>query len=113
MGNLRIDLEVQERPSWLWGWFTNDKSPRGLIPPASAADALHLTPQASDGRMKKCDLGVPLWLSGLRICFCHCSGLGHRYSVGSIPGPGTSTCRGYSQKKKKEKEKSLPVLTSQ
>ena len=40
-------------------------------------------------------IGVPLWLSGLRIQSCHCSGLGH------CPGPGTSTCRRLGQEKKK------------
>ena len=41
--------------------------------------------------------------SRLRIWHYHCSALGHFCGVGSIPGPGTSACRGCSQKKKKKK----------
>ena len=47
-------------------------------------------------------MGVPLWLNGLRIWCCHCSSLACYCDVGFIAGPGTSTCRGYSQKKKKK-----------
>ena len=42
-------------------------------------------------------VGVPLWYSRLSIWQCHCCG------VGSIPGPGTSTCHRHHQKKKKGK----------
>lgn len=45
---------------------------------------------------------VPLWLS--RILQCHCSSLGHYSGTGSMPGPGTSKCRGPRQKKKREKQ---------
>ena len=51
-------------------------------------------------------LGIPLWLSGLRIQSCHCYGSSHSYGMGSIsgpdsiPGPGTSVCHEYSQKEK-------------
>ena len=51
-------------------------------------------------------IGVPLWLSGLRIQHCHCSGSGHSSGAGLIPGPGTSTCHGHSQKPK-SKQKTL------
>ena len=37
-------------------------------------------------------LGVPLWLSGLRIQCSHCC------DVGSVPGLGTSSCPRHSQK---------------
>ena len=40
---------------------------------------------------------VSLQLSKLRIQHCHCSGLGHCCSEGSIPGWGTFTCRGCCQ----------------
>ena len=42
-----------------------------------------------------------MWHSGLRIWHCHCNGSGGCCGVGSIPGPGTSTCLKHSQKKKK------------
>ena len=42
---------------------------------------------------KKLYRGVPWWPSRLRIWHCHYS------RVGSIPGPGTSTCCGQGQKK--------------
>ena len=45
----------------------------------------------------KCRLGVPLWCSRLRIWHCHRSGLG------SVPGPGTSTCCRCGQEKEKKK----------
>ena len=38
--------------------------------------------------------GVTWWLSGLKICCCHCCG------SASIPGAGTSACCRYSQKSK-------------
>ena len=44
-------------------------------------------------------LGVPLWHSKLSIWCCHCRGSGHCCDVGSIPGPGTSTCPRCGQKK--------------
>ena len=37
--------------------------------------------------------GAPLWHGGLKI-WCHCSGSGRCCSLGSIPGPGISTCCG-------------------
>lgn len=45
---------------------------------------------------------VPLWHRGLRIWHCHCSTKGHCCDVGSIRGPGTSTCQGHGQTPKKE-----------
>jgi len=35
---------------------------------------------------------------------CPCGGSGCCYGMGSIPGPGTSTCCGCGQRKKKEAE---------
>ena len=40
----------------------------------------------------------------VRIQCCHCSGSGRYCDMGSIPGPGLSTCCGYSQRKKKKKK---------
>lgn len=48
--------------------------------------------------------GVAWWLSGLRIRYCHCRGLGYCYDAGLIPGPGTSACRECSHKYKSEGE---------
>ena len=45
---------------------------------------------------------VPVWCSGLRIWYCHCSSMGGCRSVGLIPGLGAFTCCGCSQKKKKK-----------
>ena len=46
-----------------------------------------------------------LWHSGIWIQHCHCYGSSYSCGVGSIPGPGTSTCHECSQKKKERKEK--------
>ena len=46
-------------------------------------------------------LGVTWWLTGLRIWhFLHCCGCGYCCSMGSIPGPGTSTCHRHGPPKK-------------
>lgn len=45
---------------------------------------------------------VLLWHSMLRSQHCHCSGLGHCFGIGLIPGKGTSTCYRLGQKKKKK-----------
>lgn len=42
--------------------------------------------------------GVPWWPSGLRIWCCRCCGLGHCYSMGSMPDPAA----GIAKKKKKK-----------
>lgn len=39
-----------------------------------------------------------MWLSGLKIQSCHCSGSGCCPGVGLVPGPKTSTCHGCGQK---------------
>ena len=44
-------------------------------------------------------MGVPWWLSELRIWHCHCCGLGHCCGVGLIPGPGISACHRQTHKK--------------
>ena len=46
---------------------------------------------------KKDHIGVPWWLSWLRVQPCHCCG------SDSIPSPGTSACCGYAQKTKRER----------
>ena len=47
----------------------------------------------------KCNYRSFLWPSGLRMHCCHCRGLDHCCSEGSIPVEGTSTCCGHDQKK--------------
>ena len=64
-----------------------------------------LTTHNSKKLVKKNELGVPLWCSGLRIQHCHFSGLCGFCGMGSIPGPGTSKCHEHGQKKKKKKKK--------
>ena len=51
-------------------------------------------------------VGVPWWLSRLRIRSCHCCGSG--YSCGSVPGLGTSTL-GTAQNQKTNKQKPREV----
>ena len=51
--------------------------------------------------------GVPLQSNRLRIWYCYCSGSGHCYGAGLIPGLGTSTCCGRSQKQQKKLLKGL------
>ena len=48
---------------------------------------------------------VPLWLSGLRICCCHCSGSVCCCGVGSIPGSETSHAAGEAKKTPHKKRK--------
>ena len=48
--------------------------------------------------------GVPWWLSGLRIRYCHCCG------TGLIPGLGTSTCHKCSKKRKKRKKNPMVII---
>ena len=43
-----------------------------------------------------------MWHSRLRIQCCYGCGAGDNCGMGSIPGSGTSTCRGHSQKEKKQ-----------
>ena len=49
--------------------------------------------------------GVPWWLNVLRIQHCHFCGSAYCCSMGSIPGPGISTCLECGQKKNKKKKK--------
>ena len=44
----------------------------------------------------KFSVGVPWWLSGLRIWHCHCCGSGYCCGSGSVPGLGISAGCGYS-----------------
>ena len=59
---------------------------------------------------------VPVWRRGLRIWCCRSCGTEHNCRMGSILGPGTSTCHGCSQKQKqtnrKNVEKSKPSYTA-
>ena len=50
-------------------------------------------------------MGVPWWLSRLRIWHCQCCGLGRCCGVGLIPIPGVSMCHRHGQKKKKKKKR--------
>ena len=52
-------------------------------------------------------LRVPWWLSGLRICHCHCCGLSGCCGTRWIPGPRTLACHRLGKKKKKDSQ--LPV----
>ena len=45
-------------------------------------------------------LGVPSWLSGLRIWHCQCCGSGYSCDIGLITGPGTYTCQGTAKTNK-------------
>ena len=54
-----------------------------------------------DNLIKKSTQGVPMWLNGLRIWHCHCSGWGCCYGARLIPGLRTCTCCGRGQKKMK------------
>ena len=77
---------------------------------AGSCSPVSLTPlRRHSSHLNKPSLGVPLWLSGLRIHHCHCSGSCCCCSTGSIPGPGTSICHKCSQKEK-NKNKSLLFL---
>ena len=49
-------------------------------------------------KIKKMHMGVPWWLSRLRIQCCHCSSSGCCCGRGSTLGPGTSTCHGRGPK---------------
>ena len=51
---------------------------------------------------KEYEQGVSVWLSGLRIWHCHCSGSECCCGSGVIPGLGTSV--GVAKKKKKVKQ---------
>ena len=46
------------------------------------------------------NLGVPWWLSRLRIQHCHYCGSGYCCGGGLIPGLGTSACCRHDQKEK-------------
>ena len=64
----------------------------------------------SEGDMALSELDIfntswtSLWRSGLRIWHCYCSGLGHCYGVGWIPGLGTSIYHGCDQTNKQTKK---------
>ena len=49
--------------------------------------------------------GVPWWHNGLMTWCCHSYVSGYSCVVGSIPGPGTSTCRWCNKEKKKKRKK--------
>ena len=58
---------------------------------------------ASECRKRWC-LGVPWWLSRLRIWCCHCSSSGHCCGGAWTLGPGTSMCLRCGQREKKTKQ---------
>ena len=49
------------------------------------------TPHRGQCRLIKSVMGVPWWLSRLKIQHCHCCSSGYICSMGSIPGSQTST----------------------
>ena len=53
-----------------------------------------------------------MWCSGLSTQHYHWSGLGCCYGVGSIPGPGTSTCHGCSWKTNCQEFPLIPSVMS-
>ena len=60
-----------------------------LVPPTLLCVRVVKTMQKSIWETK---VRVPMWLSGLRIWCCHCSGSGHCFGAGPIPDLGTSAC---------------------
>ena len=48
----------------------------------------YLNREESSAKIKSEGLGVPWWLSRLRVQHSHCSSSGHGCGAGSIPGPG-------------------------
>ena len=48
----------------------------------------------------------------LGIQHCHCCGSGYSCDVGSMPGPGTSTCQEHGQKNAKTKSLDLLFLVT-
>ena len=92
-------------PALLWLWrrpvATAVSRPLAWEPPYAAGVALEKREKKKTKKKVKLSLcGVPLWLSGLRIWFCHHCGSGYSYSTGSTPRPGTSACHGCGQKEK-------------
>ena len=57
-----------------------------------------------ESQLQKCTLGVPYWLSGLRIWHSHFCGSGCCCGTGLITGPRTSTCYEGGQKTKTKKK---------
>lgn len=70
---------------------------RRLQTTQSKADALLLITLKFHFLFKKSCLGVPLWLSGLRIRHCYSSGLRGYYGLGSIPSWECSDAMGAAQ----------------
>ena len=61
-------------------------------------------------KLKRERLGVPMWLSRLRIPCCHYSGSGHRCGKSLILGLGTSTCLWCGQKRERERERLIHTV---
>ena len=78
------------------GWFHRSRGLGGGLEGTSAVE-LRL-PGSVTGvegvwfEKNKASLEVPVWCSRLRSQRCRRCGAGHTCSMGSIPGPGTSTC---------------------
>ena len=53
-------------------------------------------------RLKLSEMGVPWWLSGVRILCCHCCGSGYCHGVVLNSGPGTSVYLKCVQEKTKQ-----------
>ena len=64
-------------------------------------------------KIKKKIQEFPLWLRGLKIQCCQCCASGYSCGMGSLSGPGTSTCYGHSQKKYKKYQKIFKKINKQ
>lgn len=70
----------------------------------SCCFSLKAEKRIGNSRFKMCSfLGIPFWLSGLRIWWCRCCSMGHCCDVGLISASGTSPCHRHGQKKGKNK----------
>lgn len=77
-------------------------------PPGPQDQAFLLNPGLSDN--KNLALGVPLWLSRLKIQRCHRSRSGCCYGVRSIPGPGIACMLGSAKKEKNWYQRRYDIL---
>ena len=76
-------------------WFVVVSSFPSLLPPKGSdhSPCCEWIGRGGGCRMER-SFGALLWLGGLRIRYCHYSGLGCCCDSSSIPGPGTSTYHG-------------------
>ena len=60
-------------------------------------------PKKKKKRERERDIGVPWWLSALKIQHCYCCGSSHCCGMCLIPGPRISACCRHGQKTKPNK----------